>query len=428
MKVFVALYDIESTSGGGQTVYRRLFRRHPEIEFTYPLDQESLNHPRPANVHGLAPGQRHVRNSEHSSLLLSCYCWARTLVNAIGERKFDVVEIPDFMSDFCLLPAALNRRGLHPTIAVSLHGRSSSTREWEWPPSGGPDDERRRLENLLYDQADVRYGISRSYLDDWARFSSRRSHFVDPLSWLAFPQAMPPVTANHPPNLYFIGRTERRKGPDLFINAVARIPRDHYRNGTIIGPGVPISAGVDSNTMLCQLIRERGLDMVVAGSRTSAELAQVFAGRSIVALPSRLDQLNLIALEALFSGCPTVIGTGAGVLRYLDEHFPQIPVTRFDIDDIDAAANSIDGLLLNYDVLRAELYAAVKDLPRSIDPPDLIQLYSDRDSDPSAAAALNEMYDEIDHLERTTRPTLVRKLKQFAARFERSWPWASRNP
>ena len=107
MHVFIALCDIESSTGGGQTVYRQIFRHYPRVQFTYLLDVESEHHPRPANVSAIRLAPWYVRNSDQSSFMMNCYCWAKTIANTLKGRHFDVVEIPDFMTDYCLLPAAL---------------------------------------------------------------------------------------------------------------------------------------------------------------------------------------------------------------------------------------------------------------------------------------------------------------------------------
>ena len=48
-------------------------------------------------------------------------------------------------------------------------------------------------------------------------------------------------------------------------------------------------------------------------------LLKVFAAPSIIILPTRYDSFNLVALDALFSGCPVAVSSAAGVCDYLDE-------------------------------------------------------------------------------------------------------------
>jgi glycosyltransferase involved in cell wall biosynthesis len=414
MRVFVALCDVESTTGGGQTVYRQIFRRYPRIDFTYLLESESAEFPRPPNVHGVRLGRRYVRNSAETSLLMECFCWANTIAETLRGLEFDVIEIPDFMSDYCLLPAALMLMGRKSTIAVSLHGQSSRTLELEWPPVGRTDPARLRAEQLLFGASDVRYGISQSYLDEWLQFSSLPTQFVNPLAWLSFPPLQPVVYATHAPNLHFIGRTERRKGPDLFVETLWRLSRDLYQDSSIIGQSVPITTEVNSNDHLRQMIRARQLNTTVDGRKSPAELLGLFASRSIVLIPSRYDTLNLVALEALLAGCPTVIGSGAGVCRFLKDHLPSLPFTLFDVNDLDAATNQLSELLHSYDVTREKLAVAVKSL-ENVPLPDLEAVYVRRQHDPSIRNEAVALYEGFQRNEKSIRPSLVRRVKQCIA-------------
>lgn len=419
MRVFVAIFDVESSTGGGQTIYRQIFRHYPDIQFTYLLDDEPQNYPRPANVHGIKLGPRYVRNAAETSLLMDCFCWAKTIAGTIREQDFDVVEIPDFMSDFCFLPAALLDAGKSPVVAVALHGLSSKTLELEWPPVGRVDSDRIQAEQLLFKASDVRYGISQAYLDEWLPVSSLPTQFVDPLAWLKMPTLKDPVPNRDRPSLYFIGRTERRKGPDLFIEAISKLNRNSYKNSSIIGPSVPISKNWDSNQHLQSMIQSRGLDTQVLGRKSPEEMSRIYAGRSITILPSRYDTLNLIALESLLSGCPTVIGNNAGVCRYLKDHLPAVPFGQFDLNDINAAANEIARIVDRYDEIRDELINAVKSLPVNRPLPDLQAIYANCQHDLDGRDASIRLYQQFVRSEKATNPSLGRRLKQLVARSPR---------
>jgi glycosyltransferase involved in cell wall biosynthesis len=419
MRVFVALYDVESTTGGGQTIYHQIFRRYPQIQFTYLLDREPVNYPRPANVRGLRPGRRYVRNADQNSLMMDCFCWAKTIAATMRGHSFDVVDIPDFMSDFCLLPAALLHQGSRATIVVALHGQSSRTLELEWPPAGRLNPERVRVEKLLFGSSDARYGISQDYLDDWMSVCPLGTQFVNPLAWLPVPAWQPPIRATHAPDLYFVGRTERRKGPDLFLEAIWRLSRDAYRESTIIGASVPITNDLDSNTYLRHMVRSRQLNTTVTGKKTSSQLLQIFASRSVVILPSRYDTLNLVALEALMAGCPVMIGTAAGVCRFLTDHLPSIPFARFDLNDLEAAVRNLSDLLSHYDETRKEISDALEALPKTVPLPDLESIYSPRDHDHDLRMQAIQLFEDLERREQGTRPTLVRRARKWIARSRR---------
>ena len=50
MKVLIADFDLFAKVGGGQTFYRNLILKNPEINFYYTIRQEARDIQRPANV------------------------------------------------------------------------------------------------------------------------------------------------------------------------------------------------------------------------------------------------------------------------------------------------------------------------------------------------------------------------------------------
>nr|WP_198648475.1 glycosyltransferase [Cyanothece sp. BG0011] len=106
------------------------------------------------------------------------------------------------------------------------------------------------------------------------------------------------------------------------------------------------------------------------------ELTELFASKSLTILPSRYDTLNLVALESLFSGCPTAIGNGAGVCRFLKESFPNVPFLTIDIDDIYASLPNLQKVLDNYEDYREELVNQLSQANLEVKDPDLEDIYN----------------------------------------------------
>ncbi|MBM3883076.1 MAG: glycosyltransferase, partial [Verrucomicrobia bacterium] len=166
-----------------------------------------------------------------------------------------------------------------------------------------------------------------------------------------------PASANPaPPSLNFIGRTERRKGPDIFVDLVSWLPRSAYSAANIIGP----DDRAGSNQFLQAMIRNRNVDIRLLGSWNPAQLASLFASRAITLLPSRYDTLNLLVLESLFSGCPVIVGDGAGVIRFLRDELPHLPILALDVTHPRASLGPIRHLLENYDAARENLLRALE--------------------------------------------------------------------
>jgi len=164
-----------------------------------------------------------------------------------------------------------------------------------------------------------------------------------------------------PPTLLFAGRTDKGKGPHLFVQMVWWLPPDCYRDALVVGPDVTAVDGRTSTQLLHDMANARriGHRVRIEGAKTPAELAELFATNVLPVVSSQHDTLNLVALEALFGGCPAVVSTGAGAVKYLRERFPTLPFTAFDLGKFYAELPKVEDALRRYDDRRAELAKAL---------------------------------------------------------------------
>lgn len=403
IRVLVADFDLMSGTGGGQAVYRRLMEMTPDVEFAYFRQIEKETVLCPSNVRTIACGPQananHLANAENEQWIHS-FVASEQLADAVGPQTFDVLEIPDYRPWYLMLPPALERRGIkiHRTV-VALHGQNSKSlfTSWDVSPRVRRNAELTEvLEHLVYRSADARYGISRSNIEDWKSVSSQRTDYLSPLGIVEHPHPTKLPSNGERPNLYFIGRTERRKGPDLFLEMLWNLPRSAYANAYIVGSAVDGNWGRDSNALLREMAQDRDLDVIFLDSMSQPQLKEVFSSRSIVFAPSRYDTLNLVALESLLVGCPAVIGEGAGVCRLLDEELPSIPYVRFDLKDSLLNARRTSELLANYDAHREQLLRRVSEgLSRPSVSSKLLDAYRGQsDFDIDARQQIRDRYQE----------------------------------
>jgi len=420
MKVLIAETDLFQEMGGGQTVYRRLIAAHPEIEFFYLGVQERAETARPANAHlvryvhpyrmsfALRPPDTHPPPWAYVN-----FVEAGNIAASVAGLEFDVVESADFRSFGAMLRPALAWHGVRVgRTALAMHGRASNSLLVDW---SGPEGRHPTLdyqERLQYRAADTRYGISPAYLDEWRKLEGLDSQQISPLRVVDPPRpGMPPRSAE-PPDLHFIGRTEKLKGPDLFLELLWWLPRRLYGTASVIGPESFSLQSGQSGPHLQRMLSHRPVDVTLRPAMTPDELRRLFAGRSVTFLPSRLDTLNLIALESLFAGCPTVVGSGAGVCRFLKESLPEIPYTRLDLGNVYGCLPEIRRLLADYDAYRQRLVAAVERCRPAIDGPTLAEVYaSPPASDPAVRSQMDVWYGQlVRHYEASGR-TLRGRLK-----------------
>jgi glycosyltransferase involved in cell wall biosynthesis len=249
----------------------------------------------------------------------------------------------------------------------------------------------RHMERVNFAAADGRYFVSRAYQDEWRTISPLESHCLDPM-WTFSPLPQFPYEPTRAaPALHFIGRTERCKGPHLFLQMAWWLPRSSHSWASIIGPDSNDGEGISSGTYLRDMAAQRRLDIRFEPACSRQELARLFATKSVVCLPSLSDTLNLVALEALFAGCPAVIGTRAGVCRYLEERFPNVPFVRFNVEKIYASMPAVERLLDNYDQHRDQLAKALQGVDLTPTGPGIQEIYeAGLTFDPAARAESDE--------------------------------------
>ena len=113
------------------------------------------------------------------------------------------------------------------------------------------------------------------------------------------------------PLVGWIGRLSREKGPDLLVEAIARLP--HPRPSVVL-----IGAGVERERVE-QLIMTNRLDdgsVRLFGERENA--ASLLAGFDVLVLSSRAEGTPVVLLEAMAARIPVVTFAVGGIPRVLD--------------------------------------------------------------------------------------------------------------
>jgi glycosyltransferase involved in cell wall biosynthesis len=111
----------------------------------------------------------------------------------------------------------------------------------------------------------------------------------------------PPAVREHlEPVVLFAGTIIERKGPDLVIEAAARFQQAVFR---IVG-----AARNGYDDILTQRISKLGLRNVkIDGPRGQAELVEIMRNADIFLLPSRLEGIPKVTLEAAATGLPCIV-------------------------------------------------------------------------------------------------------------------------
>jgi glycosyltransferase involved in cell wall biosynthesis len=370
MRILVVATDLYRAKGGGQTVYRRIIEETPGCQFHYFLNLESTGADRPSNAHGIPLRmRRRVRPTTTptiSRLRTHAFESANQIARSVAGKSFDIVDIPDFENFGGALRTAFAHHGVRAgKLVLALHGSCSTSREMNWGTDGSPAtrlslQEERMLEGEQFAAADAIYGISSRYISEWQQVQPRPIHFIDPLHFLPRNiEASEPAAVSTRPSVYCIGRAERRKGNDIFVEIVRWLRRESYSVAAHVGDQDWSHIEKSSSQILDELAARRGIQIPHLDSLNWEQLHALYRANSVLILPVRYDTLNLVALEALFSGCPVAISSKAGVCDYIEAFHPQIPYVKIDLDNLYSAVGPIQDLIDRYPEHRQMLHRAL---------------------------------------------------------------------
>ncbi len=372
MKVLLIVTDLYRTIGGGQTVYKKIVEATPDIEFYYFREREQKNAFRPSNakpiplcayknINILSPPP--VPNYRIHALIQ-----ANRFARSVAGQSFDCVDLPDFYSFGSVLrDAFFHHRVSVGQIILAMHGNISVSMAMNFDSTDDNVLEQCILEQDQFIKADGVYALSRYYLRQWKKRVDRSIHYIDPIHFVNHVKNSDTYKpSTNPINLYCIGRMERRKGNDLFIELVRWLNPVLYDQATHIGDVDYSHHGINSQSILECIAKKRDLTLEFQPSYQIKQLQQLFCQRSLIILPVRYDTLNLVALEALFSGCPVAISSEAGVCDYLDEAFPKLPYIRIDFNNFYQTVPKLEAVLRNYDQYRSKLQTALATIYRGL--------------------------------------------------------------
>lgn len=416
-RVLIVESDLFDTVGGGQSAYRKLIEQRPDNTYFYFLKHELASSPRPTNAVGIPYKQLDIGDMNLLPAEVQHFYWsylrawhfASSARHSLGNTAFDVVDTPDYDTVGLFIRGALEAQGIRVGIhALALHGTISSALADIWPHgsvSSRLQAELRTRERLQFRSADVRYALSEAYAEKWRSRCGIESRLIDPLHITG---GLAPVMAprnGERPDVVFVGRRERSKGPDLFADIVWCLDPTSFNRAILIGSESTGGSGIGSQPTLDVMTRLRQINLDYELHRTPAELTQLFLGRNVVVLPSRNDTFNLVALEALRHGCPTFVSSRAGVAQWLGKHHPALSELVFDIDCSRSAAARIRAGLSDYDGLRERIVATLDGASSKADTADLAVMYEPfGPRDQSAIQAVAEIRHRFDSFNRPRRP------------------------
>lgn len=232
--------------------------------------------------------------------------------------RFDVVEAPEWKAQGLLLRAA--RRG---RVVVHLHLGFEQELAW----NGTPPTLGQRIGCAL-ERWTARSAHARTATSEQAR------RLPGGRTWLAGsaievvapplrtgPWATCPSVDGTGPVVLFVGRLERRKAPEVLVEALGRlVPEVPALRAVFVGRPM----GADGGSY-ADLVRDRAAALGLAcelhdPTADPAALLDHYARARVVAVPSRFETLSMVVFEAMACGRPVVLTDQVGAAEWLDDH------------------------------------------------------------------------------------------------------------
>ena len=248
--------------------------------------------------------------------------WSAWALWRLG-RDFDVIEVPEWKAQGLLL--ALVRRG---PVVVHLHLTFELEHAWNGTAPSLGHRLSYRLERATAARAAVLTATSHqtTRLPDGSAWIDDEVKIVTPPIRVSDWSGCPPVIDTDP-IVVFIGRLERRKAPEVLIEALGLL-RDDVPGVRAVFAGRNMHLeGRPSVDFLGELGARHGVTCEFRDPiSTRAGMLELYGEARVVAVPSRFETLSMVAFEALACGRPAVVTDQVGAAEWIGDQFPELVV------------------------------------------------------------------------------------------------------
>jgi glycosyltransferase involved in cell wall biosynthesis len=190
----------------------------------------------------------------------------------------------------------------------------------------------RHLYEGVRDRCDVYTGITEFVAQEFQERTKKRARYILPVGVETGLFTPPAARTNEAPVVLFVGTLIERKGPQYVLDAAARFPNATFR---VVG------AGRDGfEQVLGQRIAQTGLkNVTLDGAKTQSQLVDIMRESDIFLLPSRLEGIPKVTLEAAATGLPCIV--------FRDYETPSVldGVTGFQVATIEEMMKALSKLI-----------------------------------------------------------------------------------
>jgi glycosyltransferase involved in cell wall biosynthesis len=163
-----------------------------------------------------------------------------------------------------------------------------------------PSRSLRFLYNGTFPRCHVYTGITNFVASDIAHHIRKKASYILPVCVATKLFTPPKKRANASPVVLFAGTLIARKGPQLVIDAALRFPGAVFR---LVGSG---RGGFDE-VLRAKIAEMRLQNVRLEGPKAQPQLLEIMRESDIFLLPSRLEGLPKVTLEAAATGLPCIV-------------------------------------------------------------------------------------------------------------------------
>jgi glycosyltransferase involved in cell wall biosynthesis len=222
---------------------------------------------------------------------------------------------------FLHLPRAMRRR-----TKTLFHAEAPTAQMDGSPPRV------RRLYQGVMPRCDVHTGITDFVARDLERTGHVQPRYVLPVGVDLQFFSPPPIRTNTIPSVLYVGTLIERKGPQHLLTAATRFPEVQFR---LVGTG---RDGYE--LVLRRAIDELGLSNVtLEGGKSQREILPMMRDSDILLVPSRLEGIPKVTLEAAATGLPCIV--------FKDYQTPSVlhGVTGFQVATVEGMIDALGKLI-----------------------------------------------------------------------------------
>lgn len=148
------------------------------------------------------------------------------------------------------------------------------------------------------------------------------------------------------PLVAFVGRLVPEKGPHVLVEAMSSVLAEFPRARLVLAGGGPMEHDIRRR------VYELGLGNVVSlpGHLDDRGLKDLYSRAWVACFPSSYEPFGIVALEAMATGVPCVVGDAGGLAEIIDH---RVTGMRVNPGDVDALSNTIRMLIRDSAMRRA---------------------------------------------------------------------------